>query len=233
MSCRHALAQRVVATYWQTPPPNAPTKAFAQKLSVPPSPPPPSPPPKGQQWAAPGSVQSVLVVQRRTVWVPEHVLPSEVAHAQAAAHPMVIGAVVHLGAVPPVMGILPQHTSDDGQSAADAHEAEPELEPEPEPQPELAPDSPVPAAAASALLWPDPDELELHAPSATRDRKAGTSTQVIRMSFLLTRMETITTMPDPPIALAAGIHAAQVLAPARVAQGARSRRARANRRGSS
>jgi len=191
------LAQRVVAAYWQVPPPNAPTKAFAQKLSVPPSLPASPPPPKVQQWEAPGSVQSMFVLQRRTVWVPEHVVPSCVPQAQAGAHEMVIGFVVQLGAVPPVMGILPQQTSDDGQSEGEAHE-EPELDPEPEPQ-ELEPDpldDPAESAEASASS-PDPDDLELHAPSATSGGTAATSNQVTRISRRLRACRPVR-LPAPP-----------------------------------
>jgi hypothetical protein len=127
---------------------------FAQKLSEP-----PSPPGNVQHWLyVVLVVQSAFVVQSWTIWVPVHVLPSEVSQALGAAHAIVIAPVVHAGAVPPVMGIVPQQTSGapslalPGQPAGAEHA--PELEPELAPElllPELDPPE----------LEPDEDDPEL------------------------------------------------------------------------
>ena len=79
-------------------------KVLAQKLSEPPA----SPPGNAQQWLSLGSVQSVFVVQRRTMFVPEHEKLIVVVHALAAVHAVVTGSVVQLVPLPPVMGIVPQ-----------------------------------------------------------------------------------------------------------------------------
>ena len=186
---------------------------LAQKLRDP-----PSPPANVQHCEYVDSpAQSAFVVHRRTVCVPVHVEPSDVAHALLAVHATAIGPVVHLGAVPPVTGIVPQQTSEAGQPAGEAQapepasepeldpelepelepeldpELEPELDPEPELEPELDPEpepDPLdpPLPPAAASASPDPGTGELDEHApSARARTAGTSSQVMRMAPLLTR----------------------------------------------
>jgi outer membrane biosynthesis protein TonB len=90
-----------------------------------------------------------------------------VAHELAALHAITMGSVLQLGTLPPVMGMVPQHTSELGQSAGAEHVLPPEPEPEsaPELEPELEPDpepDPDPDPEPDPDPDPDPDpELEL------------------------------------------------------------------------
>jgi len=133
-----------------TPPPKAAMNALAQKLR-----PPPSVPPNVQHCMSPDSVQSVFVEQSRTVCVPLHVVPRDVLHALLAEHAVEMLPVVQLGTVPPVMGIVPQHTSFVGQSEGKLQGPASgfgfELE---------SGSSPLVSAAASGPPSPDPVELE-------------------------------------------------------------------------
>jgi hypothetical protein len=88
----------------QVPPPSPATIALAQKLSDPPF------SEKVQHLLAPVSVQSAGWAQRRTVWLPVQLVPSEVAQSAAALQATVSGPVVQLGMVPPVMGMFAQQT---------------------------------------------------------------------------------------------------------------------------
>jgi hypothetical protein len=158
--------------YWQVPPPAPATSALAQKVSDPPA----SPPPKVQQLGAPVSVQSALVLQRRTVLVPMHVNPDRfVLHADGVAQAVSMGAVLQSGAVPPVMGMVPQQTSPEAQSVGSEQGAPPELEstaasgPPPEPPSARGPLSLPPSAASGD------EELELQAARAQSARAPRTT----------------------------------------------------------
>jgi len=124
------------------PPPNPATRAFEQKLSEPPS------CVNVQHLLAPDSVQSALAAQRRTICVPEHVVPSVVGQLALAAHATTGGSVVQLGTVPPVMAIVPQQTGVAPlHPAGDAHtdaavsdcEEESDDDPSPDPPPSVPP----------------------------------------------------------------------------------------------
>jgi hypothetical protein len=58
-----------------------------------------------------------------------HVNPDRfVLHAAGVAQAVSMGAVLHSGAVPPVMGMVPQQTSPEAQSVGSEQGAPPELE---------------------------------------------------------------------------------------------------------
>jgi len=167
-------------------------RPLAQKLSEPPS----AALPNVQHDVYIDSVQSAFVVQMRTVCVPLQVLPSEVLQAVAALHTELIVPVEQFGAMPPVIGMVPQQTSEDGQPAGAVHgvaaPASP-LEPELlvlevlEPDVELDVDPPElllvvePPSAGSVPDWLVPDEELEHAAKAPRERTAGTRSRLARM----------------------------------------------------
>jgi hypothetical protein len=89
-------------------------------------------------------VQSLFALHRRTTWLPEQLMPSAVAQLPPWVHATMIGALVQLGGLPPVSGMVPQHTSplppqSPGLMHAKPPSIPPELDEEPEPEPELEP----------------------------------------------------------------------------------------------
>jgi hypothetical protein len=87
------------------PPPRNPIVEFAQKVSEPPL------LVNVQHWLYVDSVQSVFVLQRRSVWVPVHEVETIVVGQALAAVQATTGVPVQLGTVPPSMSIVLQHTS--------------------------------------------------------------------------------------------------------------------------
>jgi hypothetical protein len=96
----------------QVPPPNVLTSVSAQKVRPPAS----ALPPNVQHWLYIDSVQSLEVLQSRTVCTPLQVVPSTVPQAEAATQRVTIVPVVQFGAVPPVIGMRPQQISPPVQS---------------------------------------------------------------------------------------------------------------------
>jgi hypothetical protein len=144
-----------------------PTIWLEQKLIEPPA----SPPGNVQHLLLPASVQSVATVHRRTVCVPLHELPRDVGHALAVVHAVVTGSVVQFGTVPPVMGIVPQHTGVAAvQPAGDVHapaSAATEASAPPLPLPlllPLPPPLPLPLPLPPPLPLPLPPPLPLPLP---------------------------------------------------------------------
>jgi hypothetical protein len=128
-------------------------------------------------------VQSSFFVQSRTVCVPEQVLPSDVAQTLGETQRVVMPPVVQLGTVPPVIGILPQHTSEEGQSPGALHAA-------PEPRSAAAsvgfpvPVSVVATVPESVALESDPPVVSVSDPDASVcPRLVVLEPQPVRMSI--------------------------------------------------
>ena len=121
----------------QVPPPRVASSWLAQNVSEPPAS--PAPPLKVQQLVRPDSVHWALLLQRRSVLVPEQTRPPRLLLQDAAAlHEIEVVPVVQLGTLPPVTGMTAQHSSPLGQSVGELQSVPPE--PDPELLPELDPD---------------------------------------------------------------------------------------------
>jgi outer membrane biosynthesis protein TonB len=120
----------------QVPPPRVASSWLEQKVSD------PVPCEKVQHLGAPVSVQSAGAWQRRTTWVPVHVAPSFVGHCAAGVHATTIGPVVQFGILPPVIGIVPQHTSPLVVHSSGSSQAKPASSPPEEPEDPEDPDEP-------------------------------------------------------------------------------------------
>ena len=118
---------------------------LAQKLSAPPS------WVNVQHLGAPVSVQSAGCLQSRTTWVPLQLVAVFVAHCAPAVHATEIAPVVQLGMVPPVTGIVPQHTSPPEQSAG-LEQTKAELPESPLDEPLLLPLDELPLLELPLLL---------------------------------------------------------------------------------